>query len=278
MPPLDSEHHKFFSGFVEEIRSDLGATVETESDRFPSRSRLLTRFDESATRLLENGLEALDAFQESHNEVCTAVAILEDPAEPRCAKLDYEPSMNRCDKRFDFRVDFGQHGGAVWVEVKTIHPKAKDAWDGYTAAVNARHFPDNAELILDDSWLGGELFHKYFSARTKILSYTLDTEEKVAQCLQAASETVCLVFFSNGFDWHIEDLEDFLYFYRHGKHYDGDHFRLMEEHHIAHRNISLRRNIDHFGYFKRPSTAVRPAGGTWNVKPPLWPPNARLSS
>ena len=276
MPPLDSEHHKFFSGFVEEIRSDLGATVETESDRFPSRSRLLTRFDESATRLLENGLEALDAFQESHNEVCTAVAILEESVEPRCEKLDYEPSMDCCDKRFDFRVDFGKHG-AVWVEVKTIHPKPLDGWDRYAEAVEARHFPDNAQLILDHSWLGGELFHKYFSARAKILSYTLATEEKVAQCLEPANETVCLAFFSNGFDWHIEDLEDFLYFYRHGKHYDGDHFRLMEEHHIAQNQINLRRNINHFGYIKRPSTEVRPVGGTWSVKPFEWPPKSPLS-
>lgn len=261
-----------FGGFVEVIRGDLIAVVKREVERFPSSGSLLARFDTAAEQLLAEGVDHIRGFEEIHNELCIAVLILEDPSANRCVSLEYEPTMTACSKHFDFKVTFERRSPA-WVEVKTIHPDPIDSWDQYERLQREGRFPDNASLVLDKSWLGGQLFHKYFAARAKLLSYTADTEQKVAACFTASDKLrVFLVFFSNGFDWHVDHLEDFLHLYRHGRHFDGDHFRTMEEFHMKMSGLTFKRNIGHFGYMERRSIAVRPTVGSWDVEPVKWSP------
>jgi hypothetical protein len=186
--------------------------------------------------------------------------------------LEYEPSLATCSTRFDFKATFDARS-TTWVEVKTIHPGPVDSWEQYERLQREGRFPERAELFLDKSWLGGQLFHKYFAARTKLLSYTIETEAKVQQCLTGPEKSrVFLIFFSNGFDWHIDHLEDFLHFYRHGVHFEGDHFRLMEEHYMRTNGLQLLRNIQHIGFMERRFTGIRPTRGSWDVEPVKWSP------
>lgn len=215
--------------------------------------------------------EYFSGFEEVHNELCVAVFILEASNSP-CTKFEYEPAEGLCSKRFDFSAAF-QARQTARVEVKTIHPGRIDSWEQYERLGRNTRFPDNATLYLEKQWLGGELFHTYSAARAKLLAYPIETEEKVERCLtDAERRRVFLVFFSNGFDWHVDHLEDFLHLYRHGHHFEGDHFRLMEEHYIKEKELHFKRNIQHFGFMLRGTTAIRPSVGWWDVEPVKWSP------
>jgi hypothetical protein len=266
-----TEWREQFGGFVEKVREDLVAIVIRERARFLSVDALVQRFEAAAETLLTRGPESLSSFEEIHNEVCTAALILE-AATPPCIALEYEPTMEKCSQRFDFSASFtGQP--TAWVEVKTVHPERIDKFDQYERLAREGRFPDNSHLYLDRYWLGGELFHKYFAARAGLLSYTIETEEKISCCLADLRPwRVFLVFFSNGFDWRVYQLEDFVYFYRNGGHFEGDYFRLMEEHYIKANNLELKRNIQHFGYMQRPTGAIRPTVGSWSVEPVRFSP------
>ena len=80
--------------------------------------------------------------------------------------------------------------------MKTIHPELLDAWEKYEEALAKGRFPDNARLVLDKSWMGGQLYHKYFSARAKMLTHAQDLEEKTAECLTDSRGPVFLVLVS----------------------------------------------------------------------------------
>ncbi len=271
MHGLSEAHRQFFEPFIEKIKADLCAVVADASDRFPSGSDLINRFGAAAVQLVRAGLDRLNHFQEVHNELCVAVALVEN-TDPVCSLIEYEPRFPDCQKRFDFRAEFGS-GPARLFEVKTIHPIAQDDWGRYESAVQTARFPDNAQLVLEREWLGGELYHNAYASRAKLLDYTLETESKTQECLGPEPNSIThLMLCTNGFDWHVDMLEDFVYFYRHGRHFNGDHFRLMEEHYIVENNIQLLRNIHYFGYLRRPTTEARPAGGTWSVPPVQWPP------
>lgn len=260
-----------FGDFVEQVRADVLNAALAERQRFPSVDTLVRRFEDAAESLLINGPDSLKGFEEVHNELCVAILILEASNIP-CTRLEYEPAMSDCPQRFDFGASF-KGRPIAWVEVKTIHPDRIDSWEQYERLLRQGRFPENASLYLEQQWLGGELFHKYFAARAKLLSYTIETEDKVSQCLAEADRgRVFLVFFSNGFDWHVNHLEDFLYFYRYGHHFEGDHFRAMEEHHIKSNGLCLKRNIQHFGFMRRSTAAIRPTMGAWDVEPVRWSP------
>jgi hypothetical protein len=121
-------------------------------------------------------------------------------------------------------------------------------------------------LILEEDWLGGEIFHKQFAARARMIQYAVETEEKIL-CLPEERGPVILALFSNGFDWRKDHLEDFPYSYRYGRPFDGDHFGLMQAHFVETESIEFRGTIDHFAFFRRGSSSLRPTGGSWSVRP-----------
>ena len=270
MTKLTDDQRGLFLSLIEGVKRDLGQVIQSSGDRMPSGGRLLGRFEAASDRLLQEGLGHLGHLEEVHNELIVAVALLENTVTP-CRHVEYEPPLPSCDKRFDFRAERGDDP-MRWFEVKTIHPRRQNDWTRYEAAVSAGRFPDNARLIFEKEWLGGELYHKAYAARTKILDCTLEMEAKISECLRDTSDQTFLVLFSNGLDWHRSELEDFVYFYRKGQHFEGDHFGAMEKHYIQSSGIKLARNIDCFGFFKRSTTSIRPVGGVWCLEPTEWPP------
>lgn len=263
MTLLDKKQRVYFQEFIREIEKDLYETLESNAVLFPSRRKLLSRFDGASKRLLGGGLKYLGQFIEFHNELCVAASILE---EPTCKQLNYESEIEACEKRFGFYITFSSRG-PLWVEVKTVHPTNQNDWGKYERDLYLRRF-GQVEVILEKEWLGGELYHKTYASRSKILEYVLQTEEKIHSCVKDREEVnTVLTFFSNGFDWHLDMLEDFIFFYRYGNHLPEDTFGTMEDHHIRKNDIKLRRNIDFFAFMERSSAEIRPSRRSWNVRP-----------
>ncbi|NOZ83901.1 MAG: hypothetical protein GXP60_03690 [Epsilonproteobacteria bacterium] len=269
---LSKEGEQLFKEFVERTRKEIIACLIANKAIFPNVELLANRYDEVVARVREqNNITALRSFHEVHNELCTAVVILEDKREPRVIKLEYEPKIDGCAKRFDFHAEITE-GSVRYIEVKTIHPRSQDDWDRYQDAIKNRRFPRNTQLILDNEWLGGELYHNAYAARSKMLDYASDMEDKIKSCLSTVEEKITfLVLFTNGFHWHLDELEDFVFFYRKGTHFPGDPFAIMEEHFVKERNRQFEGTIDHFAYFRRPKTEIRPNKVIWSVTLPHMP-------
>ena len=268
MEKLSEEGEQFFKEFVEKTEKHLIASVISNKNRFPDSERFLARYHDAVSRVLKQGVQRLRNFHEIHNEICTATAILEDKSEPKVVQLQYEPTIDGCDKRFDFHVTMLE-GPIRYIEVKTIHPMTQDDWDKYQSALKNKRFPKNTHLILENEWLGGELYHDAYAARSKMLDYALIVEDKIEACLSNSVEKITfLTLFTNGFHWHCDDLEDFVFFYFKGAHLPGDPFADMEEFAVRARTIQFRRSIDHFSFFRRPKTEIKPNKVVWSVTAP----------
>jgi len=271
MPNFSEESEERFKEFVEKTKKDLIARVTANKDRFHNAEKLLCRYHDVVCRVTKQRLTNLREFHEVHNELCTASVILEDKSEPNVTKLEYEPKIDGCDKRFDFHAVMSK-GPVRYIEVKTIHPMSQDDWDKYQASLKNRRFPPGPHLIFDNEWLGGELYHNSYAARCKMLDYALVAENQIEKCLSNTKEKVTfLVLFTNGFNWHLDELEDFLFFYFKGIHFPGDPFAQMEDYDVKEKKIQLKRTIDHFAYFRRPKTDMKPNKVIWSVKVPCIP-------
>jgi len=271
MGKLSKERERLFKAFVGKTKDHLIACVRANRDRFPDSDRFLTRYHDAVSGVLTQGVQRLRAFHEAHNELCTATAILDDKSEPKVTQLQYEPTIDGCDKRFDFQVALSE-GPVRYIEVKTIHPTTQDDWEKYQAALNNQRFPKDTHLILENEWLGGELYHNTYASRTKMLDYALDLEEKIESCLSNVSEKITfLALFTNGFHWHLDELEDFIFFYLNGTHIPGDPFASMEVFVVKEKKIIFGKSIDHFAFFRRPKTEMKQNKVVWSVKPSNMP-------
>ena len=271
MGKLSKEGERLFKAFVEKTKNHLIACVRANKDRFSDSERFIARYHDAVSGVLKQGAQKLRAFHEAHNELCTATAILDDKSEPKVTQLQYEPRIDSCGKRFDFRVALSE-GPIRYIEVKTIHPTTQDDWKKYQAALNNQRFPKDTYLILENEWLGGELYHNAYASRTKMLDYALDLEEKIEACLINVSEKLTfLTLFTNGFHWHLDELEDFIFFYLNGVHFPGDPFANMEEFVVKEKKIIFRKSIDHFAFFRRPKTEMKPNKVVWSVTSPNMP-------
>ncbi len=115
---------------------------------------------------------------------------------------------------------------------------------------------------------GGEIWHGWFAARGRMLEYTLELEQKIREAvLKGKPITVFfLALCGTGFEWHESQLEDFVDFYRTGRHRSDDPFAKMEAHCMAKANLSLDRTVTRFVYVKRKTTIVLPERLNWNVR------------
>jgi len=77
-----------------------------------------------------------------------------------------------------------------------------------------------------------------------------------------------LALFSDGFAWHEDELEDFVAFYRTGRHRADDGLAKMEAHDMQARGQSFAQLISAFAYFCRPAFEAMPTERNWHVKPP----------
>ena len=271
MPRLEKHIEEIFSSFVDETERNLVSIITEKQGRFPSNEKLLDSYRKCISKVKENGGDYLREYHEIHNELCTAALLLLDDTEPSVRQVEYEPSHDGCEKRFDFEVQMSE-GPTRYLEVKTIHPIDQDDWEKYKDAVKNGRFADNTQIILDQEWLGGELYHNAYSARGKMMDYSILLEEKIQDCISHNSDKhTFLVLYSDGFDWNLDELEDFVYYYRNGTHYPGDPFAKMEEHHVRESEITLDHSIDCFAYIRRPKLEVMPNKIIWNVDSPCFP-------
>lgn len=215
----------------------------------------------------KRGRGFINGVDETHNELCIVVALLNN-LEPQFTRIHYESPLPNTDKTIDFCavIEDGQH---VYVDVKTIKPLSKDRWDQYARAINECWFPKDVAFVVQRDWLGGELWHEAFAARARMLEYTLQLEQKIAQAQLATNENVSvLAFCGEGFHWHQDELEDFVAFYRTGHHRKDDPFSRVEENYIAEKNLALSRVVSRFACLRREQGELIQKRINWNVQPP----------
>jgi len=127
-------------------------------------------------------------------------------------------------------------------------------------------------VAISEEWLGGEIWHAWFAARARMLEYTLELEQKIADSALAREKTlIVLALCGDGFQWHGDGLEDFISFYYNRVHRADDAFSKVELRYMLDRKITLNRTISQFAYMKRPQSQLRPSRLNWTVRPPRDP-------
>lgn len=224
------------------------------SRRFPDGSLLLSRFERAIQTTLSNANQAFTAVDEIHNEVCVAGALLADPV---VVRLRYEPELLRTLKSIDLVAD-RQDGTLLFVDVKTIHPVPTDRWDQYERAME-EGWLGNVNYDLQKHAGGGELWHDAFASRSRMLEYTLELEQKIAEAnLAPSTSQFVLALCGTGFEWGEDELEDFASFYRTGKHRSDDTFGATERKYLEEKALTLSRTITGFACLHRSRGATAP--------------------
>jgi len=216
-----------------------------------------------------NGRSLFRAVDEAHNELCIASAILENK-EPQFTCLEYEPPINGCAKSIDFLATSNEL--KVYVDVKTIKLVATDRWEQFEKAQAEGWLPGNVNITLEKEWLGGELWHNMFAARSRMLEYSLELELKIAEGNLSEGNTLfVLALCGEGFYWHQDEPEDFVSYYFSGTHRDDDPFSKAEARDIQDKNIGITQTISRFACMLRPQGDVLQKRLNWNVQPPRDP-------
>lgn len=266
---LTADEIQWVEGYRAEVVKAYGAIFAEEADRFPDSERLLRRFNDAADSVL--GGSSLRAVDEAHNELCIARALLLNTRQ-RFASLAYEPSLLGCAKTIDFRA-VSAEGLTVFVDVKTIKPEPKDRWEQFERAQREGWFPQSMIVSLSREWMGGEIWHQMFAARARMLEYTLELEAKIRGCGLTEQENTLflLAFCGAGFHWHVSQLEDFVQFYRNGRHRSDDPFVNVEMNFMEEENVTLDRTVMRFACMRRRQFELFPASLNWNIKGPVDP-------
>jgi hypothetical protein len=268
--PLDTEDRAWLSEYESAVVALFSAKFKEGADRFTVGNRLLDRFVASVEEVRKRGRGFFHAVDEAHNELCIAAALLKN-VEPQFVRILYEPPLHNTDKTIDFCAEI--HGGPlVYVDVKTIKPRPKDRWDQYERAMKEGWFPKDVAFVVEREWLGGELWHDAFAARARMLEYTIEFEQKIAQAQLAMNGNVSvLALCGEGFHWYQDELEDFVAFYRTGHHRKDDPFSVVEDNYIGERHLSLSRAVSRIACLRRPQGELLQKRLNWNVQPPREP-------
>ena len=249
---------------------------DAERSRFPDGARLLARYASASELVVERGsATARRGREEAHNELCVADALLTSDR-PRFSRVRYEPPLPGTARTIDFRAEASDRARplSVWVDVKTIEPATRDRWDQYVRALNEQHFPATTTIHLEREWLGGELWHHAYASRSKMLEYTIELEAKIAaaDALTDADEQIFLLALcGSGFHWHVDELEDFVAYYRTGRHRQDDPFAKMERRHLSATGQTLSWKVTGFACLQRAVDQLVPSRVIWNVAPPPEP-------
>jgi len=258
--PLSSEMAKALQAYEEEVVSTFEPAL-SEDGRLDQPHTLIDRFREAVRAMLKTGPSSFGSVQGAHNELCIARVLLQY----RFSEIHYEPPLEGTEKTIDFRAS---GDATVFIDVKTIRPDAKDAWDKFQEAVRKGFLPENLKMSLSQKWLGGEIWHDMFAARTRFAEHTSELEEKIESGRLSQETPVVLVLCSDGFRWHEDQLEDFVAFYRSGSHLPGDPFSKMELYDMKARGVSFNGTIASFAYMERRSLEVNHRRLNWDVRPP----------
>ena len=267
---LDEDDIAWVKAHAAEVKDAFGPEFAAASDRFAQGQLLLDRFNAAIGAVLKNGKGHFSAVDEAHNEICVASALLSN-TRLRFVRLEYEPPLLGCAKTIDLRAT-ADTGQVAYIDVKTIKPQAADRWDQFERATKEGWIADNVHVVIAEEWLGGEIWHAWFAARSRMLEYTLELERKIAEAnLAGENKLYVLALCSDGFRWQQDGLEDFVSFYYTGMHRGDDAFSKAELKYISDKKITLNRTISKFAYMKRPQSQIHPARLNWNVRPPKDP-------
>ena len=143
----------------------------------------------------------------------------------------------------------------TYFDVKTVQPEETDDWKKYEKEKQGGYFPRDTELVLDQEFEGGKIYHDFKAARGRILEYTKEFEKKIQEIPQHDQYIFKMVFCGDG-KWHPSHLEDFADFYRIAQHRPDDNFAKMETHYMKKKKITLSRRIDGFIYLERKKPCV----------------------
>lgn len=265
-----SEFADWVRTYAADVTNTFGAQFKEAGSRFKGSNRLMSRFTEAVNNVLSNDSTKFRSVDETHNELCIASALLSNP-NPRFESIEYEPPLASCAKTIDFRATINDNQ-TIYVDVKTINPEAKDRWDQYDKAQKEGWFPKNVHVMLDQQWLGGELWHNKFAARSRMLEYAIELEQKIGESkLTTINTFFVLALCGEGFVWHQDELEDFVWFYYSNAHRFDDPFSKAEIKDIEINKIKLTRSISRFACMSRPQGEIRHKRLNWRVWPPSDP-------
>lgn len=267
--PMRYGEIEWLSAYADEVMEVFRTRFVSASDRFKRYQPLLDRFTLAVNAVNANGRSLFSAVDEAHNELCIASAILENQ-QPQFTCLEYEPSLHCCAKSIDFLATYGDL--KVYVDVKTIKPVGTDRWGQFENAQAKGWLPNNVNIMLEKEWLGGELWHNMFAARSRMLEYSLELEQKIAESdLSEGNTLVVLALCGEGFYWNQDELEDFVSYYYSGAYRDDDPFSKAEARYIQDKQIAFAKTISRFACMRRRQGDVLQERLNWNVQPPLPP-------
>lgn len=268
--PLRQDEIEWMNAYATEVLTTFRARFESAADRFKTSQPLLDRFSSAIEAVQGNSRALFRAVDEAHNELCIASALLEN-SDPAFTCLEYEPVLPGCAKSIDFRATT-DGGVTVYVDVKTIKPLAKDRWEQFERALTEGWFPPNVSVVLSKEGLGGELWHNMFAARGRMLEYSLELEQKIAEGNLAAEKSLfVLALCGEGFSWHEDEFEDFVSYYYSDVHRGDDPLGNAEARYVQEKGIVIAKAISRFACMRRPQGDIFPKRLNWNVQPPRHP-------
>jgi hypothetical protein len=257
---------KMVADLLRQVDASVCLFLKAETDRFPSAAKLLANYERARSAWVNGLVTHTRGITEVVNELCVAKHFLETN-EGVCAYVEYEPRIADTDQSIDFLVKTIE-GASIYFDVKTVHPLERDAWERYQRARERGYFTENAQLILDSDFMGGEIAHDFFASRERFLEYTIEFENKINLVPDRNQFFFRMVFCGDGFRWRKDQLEDFADFYFNRRHCRDDPFGDMEAHYIRERGISLAYNINDFCYFERKQRRVTPTKFVCGVRGP----------
>lgn len=266
-PSINPDELLMLDAYAERVATTFGAQFAAAGARLTGSSRLLSRFADAMSAVRIHGRDKFSGVDEAHNELCIASALLSGQRTV-FSSIAYEPPLRGTNETIDF-VCQPEAGGTLYVDAKTIHPRLTDRWEHLEEVQRSQRLPANVNVVLSENWLGGELWHSMYNARSRMLEHALGLEAKIRTAGLADPDSRFVMMFGGaGFHWHEDELEDFAFYYRMGQHYPGDAFADMESWYVGQRAITFDRTISAFGAMRRHQFDLAHARINWNVVPP----------
>ena len=190
----DPNFREVLRDFKKSSENDLCAFLKNEQNRFPNNNKLLKRYRKAYNTCLDRGRSNLDQFMEAHNEICVAVALLQGNDGKSVRFLEYERPLSATDSRFDFFI-LRNDDRRLWIEVKSLRSQRLDAWNKFISAKDRALFSEQTDVILSKVFLGGEIYHDWIAGRSKMLEYSVQTEEKINSAGAEVRDDIFVLWF-----------------------------------------------------------------------------------
>jgi hypothetical protein len=222
------------------------------SELFPTYTKLTSQWASLEFRKC-NMEQDLRRLMELCNEISIANIILSDQI-AQCRLLEYEIPLSNGGTTIDYLIHYDSY--RLFCDVKTIHPQSIDSWESYVKFVDKDYFPEKVTVDLQKEYMGGEIWHDMSASRSHMLDYSIEYEKKISKCGDYTKTLFMLTFCGNGYDWSLDELEDFADFYHTGVHNSDDPFAKAEFFNMQQKGIRLERNINYFCYHERPNSDI----------------------